>query len=699
MNKFQNLFYPKSVAIVGASTKEGSVGNDVVKNLINDGFAGSIYPINPKVEELNGLKCFPNLTAINAPIDLMVIVVPASVVPAVLEEGAGLGIKAAIIISAGFKEVGNVELENQVRDICQKNDIVLIGPNCLGVINADAKLNASFAPIMPVAGSVAFISQSGALCTAVLDYAANLKIGFSKFMSIGNKAVVDELAILNYLAEDPQTKVIAMYVEQLVNAPKLRETLYKITHGQNPKPVIILKSGRTSAGAGASASHTGALAGNDVAYEALFYQSGVVRALSVAELFDYIQIFLDNPLASTKNVAVITNAGGPGVLTTDEIILNNLQLAKLDQSTVDSLKNVMPAAANCYNPIDVLGDAKADRYQAALEAALNDKNVDAAVVILTPQSMTEVELTAEAAYQAKVKYNKPLAVSFMGGDIVKPGVAKLRSEGVAAFPFPEQAVKALKTLNSFFDNSREAQSELFVYSDIDREKVKNIFAAAKQAGKTSFPEFEAIEILSAYNFPLLKSRVVKNAIEAEAYAKEIGVPVVMKIVSQDILHKSDVGGIALNVTEMTAASEYEAMIARVSKNKPEAKLDGVLLVEMAGKGTELILGSMKDPSLGNMAMVGMGGIYVEILKDVAFGLAPLTKTDAEKMIKGLKSYQILDGARGQIKADVPALLECLGRLSQLLFDFPEIKELDINPLLVLAEGQGVKVLDARIVIE
>lgn len=696
---FQTLFYPKSVAIVGASTKEGSVGNDVVKNLVKDGFEGAIYPVNPKAEELCGVKCYPNLTAIGAPVDLMIIVVPAVAVPGVLEEGAALGIKSAIIISAGFKEIGHVELEDQVRDICKKNDITLIGPNCLGIINAEAKLNASFAPIMPAAGSIAFISQSGALCTAILDRAANLKIGFSKFMSIGNKAVVDELAILEYLANDPQTKVIAMYVEQLVNAPKLRAAISKLTHGANPKPVIILKSGRTSAGAGASASHTGALAGNDAAYDALFAQSGVIRALSVSQLFDYIQAFIDNPLVPAKKVAIITNAGGPGVLTTDEVILDNLSLANLKEETVAHLKSVLPPAANPHNPIDVLGDAHADRYQLALEAALGDENVEAAVVILTPQSTTEIELTAEAIIAAKNKFNKPVVVSFMGGDIVKPGVSKMRQGGVSTFTFPEQAVGALKALDAFYHDSRQPESKLFNFTDVNKAKVANIFAAAKQAGKTSFPEFEAVEILAAYNLPLLKSKVVTSAAEAEAYAKEINIPTVMKIVSQDILHKSDAGGVALNITVDNAASEYEAMMARVSKNKPEAKLDGILMVEMASKGIELILGSMKDPSLGSMAMVGMGGIYVEILKDVAFGLAPLTEADAERLIKGLKSYPILAGARGQSGADVPALIECFGRLSQLLTDFPEIKELDINPLLVLPAGKGAKVLDARIVIE
>ena len=696
----KNIFYPEAIAVVGASTKPNSAGNDIVKNLATRGYAGKIYPVNPKAEILYDLKCYPTMTAVGAKIDLAIIVIPAQFVPDALEECARLDIHGASIISAGFKEVGNFELENKVHDICVKNKIALIGPNCLGVINPEIKMNASFAMVTPDFGPVAFISQSGALCSSVLDHAKTLGIGFSKFISMGNKAVVNELGILDYLAEDPHTKVIAMYVEQLAQAQELIEASKKITHGKNPKPIIVLKSGRTSAGASASASHTGALAGNDAAYDALSRQSGILRANSVAELFEYIQIFTNNELPKGKNVAIVTNAGGPGVLTTDAVIENGLSLAKLDDKTVNELKAVMPPAANCNNPVDVLGDAKADRYEIALKAVGADENVDSIVVILTPQSMTEPEATAQAIARLRQTCKKPIAVSFIGDDTVIAGVKTLRDNQIASFDFPEEAAHALSALYHFQTWSVAKDAGKFIFKDTKKKEVAKIFAEAKAKGKTSFPEAEALKILELYSFPLLKSRVVTSPTEAEKVGVEIGKSLAMKIVSPDILHKSDVGGVMLNIDPKNVAEAYETMFETVKKNAPKAKLEGVLLVEMAPKGgAELILGANKDPNLGNMIMFGMGGIYVEVLKDVVFALAPITQGDAQTMLEKIRSKKIFEGVRGGAKLDKEATLDTLGRLSTLLTDFPEIKELDINPLLMLPEGQGVRVLDARIVIE
>ncbi len=693
------VFYPKNIAIVGASTKPGSVGNDIVKNLAQQGFAGQVFPVNPKADELYGLKCYPTLSDIKQPIDLMVIVVPAAIVPAVLEEGARLEIKGAIIISAGFKEIGQIELEKQIEKICIDNDIALIGPNCLGVINPEVKMNASFAALMPSAGSVAFISQSGALCTAVLDYAQKLNLGFSKFMSIGNKAVIDELEVLEYLANDEKTRVIAMYAEQLAKSQELIAMIKKITRGPKAKPVIVLKSGRTSAGASASASHTGALAGNDVAYEALFRQSGAIRAYSVSELFSYIQIFTDNLVGAAKNVAVITNAGGPGVLAADEIVTCGLSLASLSDKTKNALKKALPACASFHNPVDVLGDAMADRYAQALEIVAADSNVDSLLVILTPQSMTEIEETAQAIKNIKNKCPKPIAVSFMGENTVKPGVDMMRSGSVANFLFPEQASRALSIMERFQLGAKKITEKEFNFTDVNKEGVRAIFESAKKEGRHSFPETEALKILALYNFPVLHGQVVHNAIEAEAAAIKINGRLAMKIVSPDILHKSDVGGVILDIEPAEAGKRYEEMMARVAKNKPDAKLDGALIVEMIPHGAEMILGSSRDSNLGNLIMAGLGGIYVEILKDVVFGLSPLTVDDARRMIDGIKAKKIFSGVRGQEPSDVEALVECLGRLSQLLTDFPEIKELDINPLRLLAVGEGARVLDARILID
>nr|HPO06067.1 acetate--CoA ligase family protein [Candidatus Gracilibacteria bacterium] len=586
------------------------------------------------------------------------------------------------------------ELEQKVQSICEQFGIALIGPNCLGVISPKINMNASFAAAMPKFGPVAFFSQSGALCTAVIDYANRLGIGFSKFVSMGNKALTDEVAMLDFLADDEDTKVVAMYVEDLRNAEALIAATQRL-RAQN-KPVIILKSGKTSAGASASASHTGSLAGNDAAYEALFRQAGILRANTVSELFDLAQVFANNDLPQGNRLAIITNAGGPGVLTTDTAILNDLELAELSESSVAKLQESLPPAANCHNPIDVLGDAKADRYQVALEIALADSKVDSVMVILTPQSMTEVEQTAAAVIAARQTSKKPLAVCFMGDESVKIGVEKLLAAGIAATTFPESAVSALATLTKFANTKVRGESDKFSFSDIDYTGAKAIIGEENR----SFPEAEALPILAKYGFPLLKSRVVSSAAEAQKYAHEIGPKLVYKIVSPDILHKSDVGGVMLNIEPEQAGSAYEQMMATVSAKMPQAKLEGVLMVEMAEKGgMEIILGSTRDPNLGQMIMVGLGGIYVEILKDVSFGLAPLTKTDAYQMINSLKTKQLLFGARGQAELDVEALVDAIGRLSQLLVDFPQIKEMDINPLLVLPKGKGARLLDARIIVE
>ncbi|MGD9129607.1 MAG: acetate--CoA ligase family protein [Candidatus Woesebacteria bacterium] len=700
MKNLEALFYPKSIAIIGASSREKTVGNDVVKNLVQQGYQGEIYPVNRKIDQLYGKKVYPDISEVDKQIDLVVVAIPAKFVPEVVKVAASKGAKAAIVISAGFKESGNLELEQELKQICDENNIALVGPNCLGMINPEIKMNASFAALMPAKGNVAFMSQSGALCTAVLDYAEDLDVGFSKFISLGNKADLDELTLIEYLANDEQTKVIAMYVEELKDAPKIIETMKRINRGPNPKPVIVLKSGRTEAGAGAIASHTGSLSGGDAAYNALFDQSGMVRARDIKELFDLAQVFAKNDITPVKKVTIITNAGGPGVLTTDEVVASGLQLTKLSLETEQALKKALPAAASTNNPVDILGDARADRYKAALEIVAKDKNTDAILVLLTPQSMTEIEKTAQAVIETRNESKKPMAVSFMGRPTVRPGVKMLGQAAVAATSFPEPAASSMAAFAKFVNWKQIKTGKLLAYDDVDKEKVKQIFDQARSTNKKSFPEAEALAILGAYNFPLLKSKIAKNAEEAERISQEFGSELAMKIVSPDILHKSDVGGVVLNVTAQDAKEKFEAMMKTVAANKPDAKLEGALMMEMApSDGTELILGISKAPGLGTMIMLGLGGIYVEVFKDVSFSIAPVTKNDAIRMIQSLKSAKIFEGVRGQEARDIDKIIECIGRLSQLVTDFPDIVELDINPLLALAKGQGVKVLDARIVIE
>lgn len=693
---FGAVFSPESIAIIGASSREKTVGNDVVKNLVRQGYAGKIYPINPKIEELYGLKVYESIEKVEDSIDLLVLAIPAKFVAGEIKKAATKGAKAAIVISAGFKETGNLELEKELVDTCNSLNITLVGPNCLGAINAEIQMNASFAATMPPVGDVAFVSQSGALCTAVLDYAEDLGIGFSKFLSIGNKAALSELDLIKYLHADKKTKVICMYAESLENAPEIIETLRKLNRGKNPKPIVVLKSGKTDAGAGAIASHTGSLSSGDSAYKALFDQAGIIRANSISELFDLAQVFSMNKIQRGNRVTIITNAGGPGVLTTDVVIENGLEMARLTPETVSELHSFLPASASTHNPVDVLGDAVAMVYEKTIDVLVKDANTDAIILLLTPQSMTEPAQTAEAVVKMRKQSDKPIVVSLMGKKLVADGVNILRDNKIATTAFPEPAATALAQFAKFGNWSKQKNEEFLSFKDVDKACVAEIFAKAKAKGQTSFPEAEAIEIMRAYKFPLLKSAVAKNAKEALKIMQEFDCQVAMKIVSPDILHKSDVGGVSLNVTAKTIVEEYEAMMKRVKKNKPDAKIEGVLLMEMAQKGTELILGINKN-SLGTILMFGLGGIYVEVFKDVNFAFAPLTRQDALAMINGLSSSKLLEGVRGEKAINKEDIVEAIGRLSQLVNDFPEIIELDINPL--LANQNGVKVLDARIVIE
>lgn len=696
--RFDSLFNPKSIAIIGASTRAGSVGNDIVKNLVEQGFAGAVYPVNPKADKLYGRKAYARIGDIREDVDLAIVVVPAQVVPSVAREAAEKGVRAMIVISAGFREVGNGEGEEELREICDKHGVVLLGPNCLGAINPHILMNASFASRMPRPGGIAFLSQSGALCTAVLDYAEASGAGFSKFASMGNKAQLDEAALMEYLAEDDTTKVIALYVEALRDAGRFIEAVRAAR--SEGKAVLVLKSGRTQAGASASASHTGSLAGNDAVYDALFDQAGAIRVGSIQEMFAHMTVFASPSKPRGKRVAVLTNAGGPGVLVTDAAVEAGLESAKLADRTVEKLQTFLPSAANVHGPVDILGDAKADRYERALELLVADSEVDSIMVVLTPQSMTEIEKTAQAITAQAERTNKPIIASFMGGKDVVPGLDILQRGGVPAAPYPQPMVQALAARAKFASDQDGGRRTRFSFSDIDIERVSEIFSSARAAGKTAFPEAEALKIFEAYGFETLESILVTSAEEAEKAAKKIAAKVVLKIVSQDILHKSDAQGIELDVAPEDAGKKYDELLARVRKNRPDAKLDGALVVEMGSKdGHEFILGSVKDPGLGQAVMVGLGGIYVELFRDTRFAIAPVSREDALRMVRGLKAHKLIEGMRGGPELDEDALVDAIGRISQMLLDHPSIQEIDINPLSVLPKGRGVKVLDARVILE
>lgn len=560
-------------------------------------------------------------------------------------------------------------------------------------------MNASFAKLMPQFGNIAFISQSGALCSSVLDYAREYNLGFSKFMSIGNKATTDEVALLEYFAQDPQTKVIAMYVEQLENAQRFIDVAKKVGQSENPKPIVILKSGRSSEGAAAIASHTGSLAGGDAAYQTLFRQSGVIRANTIRELFEFVDVLSHNPLTPVERVAIITNAGGPVVITTDEVVASGLKLAELSESTQQQLKAFLPAAASVKNPVDILGDAKADRYREALRVLATDENVDAIMVLLTPQTMTEVEETAKSLVDFRITYKKPLVASFMGKESVDGSIQLMERGHVSTTSFPELGIRGLAALGKFMDWSKKAVEEPFAQLDGEISHATQVLHDCQAAQVKNLPEATSLQVFEAYQLPTLHRSELRSEEDAQKAAQEFTSAVALKIISPDILHKSDVGGVKLHVQPDQIAQEYVALLERVKKNVPEARLEGVLAVEMApADGIELIVGAKKVAGLGTMVMVGLGGVYVEVFKDTSFGYAPLSRDVAQEMLEQLRSFVILQGARGSSGYDIDALIDVLGKVSQLVTDHPEIAELDINPLLILPKGRGGKVLDARIML-
>ena len=693
-----SFFEPRAVAVIGASREAGKVGHDVLRNLIQYGYEGKIYPINPKATEILGLPCYPTIRDVPGPVDLAVLVIPAKFTLDVVKDCAEKKVPALIIITAGFKETGRegAELERRIVALARENGMRIIGPNCLGLINTPQKLNASFAAGMPERGDIAFLSQSGAFGTAILDWGIGERIGFSKFISVGNKADVDETTLLEAIGADHDTGVLLGYVESIQRGSEFMRVAKSVTHR---KPVVLFKSGMTAAGARAASSHTGALAGSDNAYAAAFMQSGVLRAHEVEDLFDWGLAFSYQKGIGGPNVALVTNAGGPGIIATDAIERSLLKMAVISKETVDALRQSLPPTANFYNPIDVLGDARAERYEIALRAALQDSNVHGVIVILTPQTSTEAVPTAQVVAKAAAEYGKPVLACFMGGPRVAEGARYLMEHRVPTYLFPERAVAAMDALyrQRLWMDSPYSETPTFPAA---REKVEAIFRQARAARRLELGEHESREVVTAYGFRVPRSILATNEDEAVRAAKEIGLPVVMKISSPDILHKSDVGGVRVGLgTEKEVEKAYTTMIENVRRRMPRADVKGTLVQEMIRGGREVILGMTRDPQFGPMIMFGLGGIYVEVLKDVSFRIAPLTRADAEAMIAEIRSIKLLRGVRGQPPADLEAVRDGLLRLSQLVTDFPEIVEMDLNPLSVFLKGEGAVAVDARLALK
>jgi acetyltransferase len=701
--KLDSIFRPKSIAVVGASKRPGTVGNDIFRNLLFHEFNGSVYPVNPKSPSILGVHAYKSLAEIPGPVDLAVLIVPSSAILSVIDEAIAKDVKALVVISAGFKEIGpeGAKLEKQLAQKVQAVGIPLIGPNCLGVINTDPEIsmNAAFGRKMPAAGSLAFVSQSGALCCSVLDYAEDRQMGFSKFISFGNKADVNEVDLLAYLAKDTKTSVIAMYLEDISDGRKFIETCREI-FWQTGKPMLCLKSGRTPEGAKAASSHTGSLAGSDSVYDALLAQSGVQRVDTIAEMFDYAALYTTQPLPRGGRVAIITNAGGPGIMATDAAVRHGLTLAEISPATQEKLRAALPATASVRNPIDVIGDARADRYEAVLRTVLEDDNVDMGMVILTPQSVTDPEGTAAIVPGAIKGIKKPVACSFMGVRDVAGGVRILHENGVPTYALPEDAIKSLAAASRLVALHEIPRRATPTFPDLDVEKAKQIIRDAL-AGQSQryLTQAECRPLLECYKLPLLKSAIAHSAEEAARIAESFATPVVMKVMSADVIHKFDAGGVLLNIHGAAEArAAYDKIYRNVAQAVPGAKIQGILIEQMAPKGVEVILGASRDPRFGPLMMFGLGGTMVEILKDVTFRLAPMWQISAEKMVREIRSYKMLDGFRGIPPCDVDSIVETLLRLSAMVCNHPEISELDINPLIVHERGKGCSVADSRVML-
>ena len=693
------FFNPKSVAIVGASRQKGKVGHEILRSMLDAGFPGKIFPVNPQADSVENLKCYPDLPSIGQTPDLVVIVVPAKFVAQVMQQCATLGVKAVVVITAGFKEVGEEgrKLEQQVLQIAKQAGIRVIGPNCLGLIVPAKKLNASFGGTLPVIGSTGYLSQSGALLAAILDMANSNGIGFSKLVSIGNKADVDELDIIEAFADDPDTKVIAGYLESITDGNAFVNIAEQISL---KKPILLMKAGVTAAGAKAASSHTGSLAGSETAYEAVFERAGVIRCFSIKSQFDFAQGFAYQPLPKGPSVAVITNAGGAGIMAADAIEKLHLTFAKLSEGTIRRLAEKLPAAANLHNPIDVLGDALPDRYKFAIEVALEDPNVDAILILLTPQAMTDATGTAKAIVDAlKKKPGKPVFACFLGANKVAEGNAILKDNKIPQYDSPEAAVLTLKVMVDYVRWKARPKRVVKLFS-VNRHKAETVIERHLRQGISQIGEAESKEILEAYGFVTPKDAVANTAEQAANIAEQLGYPVVLKIWSPDIIHKSDVGGVRVGLeTPQEVMDAFDLMMFRIPKKLPNAKILGVLVQKMCSGGKELILGMHRDTHFGPLMMFGMGGTMVEVMQDVSFYLAPLTAEEAKQMLVNTRTYKMLIGARGQQGIDIEAVAEGLQRLSQLVTEFPEIQEMDINPFMVGPQGTTPIAVDARIRVE
>ena len=687
------LFDPQRVAVVGATERDGAVGRAVMENLVDD-FDGEVVPVNPNADSVFGRRSRDRIGETDA--DLAVVVVPAPEAVDVVAAAGDAGIKNVVVISAGFSETGSegTAREEALVEAADRHDINVVGPNCLGILSTPTGLNATFSPRNARPGNISFMSQSGALVTAVLDWAADRGIGFNDVVSLGNKAVLDETDFVDTWGEDDDTDVVLGYLEDIQNGASFVDAAATATEST---PVAVLKSGRTDAGAQAASSHTGAVTGSEVAYEAAFEKAGVLPVASTEELFDVGAMLAGQPLPETDATAVVTNAGGPGVMAADAVGEATLALASLSGTTRDRLREVLPDAASARNPVDVIGDADAERFADALDVVLEDEGVGSAVVIACPTAVLEFEELADVVASVRHRREEPIAVCLMAGSDTDAAREHLAAADIPTYFDPSRAVRGLDGLARYRAVRQDDRGEPTDF-DVDRERARNILASVEDRPDNRLG-IEAMGLLDAYGIPTLDSEIVESPAAASDAAAAIDGDVVMKIVSPDILHKTDIGGVEVGVAAAEAADIYETLVARARTRQPDARILGVQVQAMADTdaGVETIVGATRDPQFGPLVVFGLGGIFVEVLEDTTATLAPLSEQEAEAMLDDINAAPLLRGARGRDPVDEAAVVETIQRLSQLVSDFPAILELDINPL--VATPDGVAAVDIQLTVD
>ena len=694
MGELSRLFAPDRVAVVGASDEEGTVGYAVTSNLLGS-FEGEVVAVNPNRESVLGLSCHDSVADVGA-VDVVVVAVPAGIAVEVLREAAEVGIENVVVITAGFSEAGaeGSARERELTRIARAHDLNLVGPNSLGILNTGVGLNATFGPLDPDPGGISFMSQSGAFITAVLDWAADRNLGFKDIVSLGNKAVLDESDFVREWGDDPETDVILGYLEDVSDGPAFIDAAREVTEDT---PVVVVKSGRTDEGASAAASHTGAIAGSDEAYDAAFEQSGVVRVHTVQELFDFASILAGQPLPDGDSVAIVTNAGGPGVMTTDAVGDSRLDLAEFTDETLATLSEDLPEGANIYNPVDIIGDAPVERFEATIDTVLADDTVEMAIVLSCPTATLSFDDLAAATVRLRSEHGTPLVATLMGGSSTESAAATLSDAGIPTYFDPARAVHSLEALAQYA-TIREQEYASPTTFDVDRERAREILERAAERGDTRLG-VESMELLDAYGIPTPEGEVVSDPAAAVEVAEAIDGPVAMKIVSPAISHKSDIGGVEVGVKQSDVRSTYGNIVSRARNYQPDAPIVGVQVQEMVDldAGTETIVGVNRDPQFGSLVMFGLGGIFVEIMEDTSFRVAPVSEPEVREMLGEIRAAPLLHGARGRTPADVDALVTVIQRVSQLVTDFPAITELDVNP--VVAMPDGVAAVDLRLTLD